>query len=555
MSDAIQYLSESGILLQPGAEKLIEDHESPDEAARFIRQHYTRMGEPVLAFPTSEELMEVLREMPLSTASAIAPSMPGVEEEAPLPGSPPGGPGARSKGEYRENRGTPQLHSDGDVELPYGPQGMLRWKPSAREYPAELEVEFDITDDSTCTGKLGDFVSYFNHRFEKIKEILERERRSSLGTLMPMKIALQKEHEFRDRDLQIIGIVRDVRVSSKKNVMLQLEDGTDELRVMISQKLADDISQIVPDEVIAVSGRMMPRTRRYPATVMARAVIRPDVLPGKRHNRAALPLYAAFMSDIHVGSNTFLHKQWDRFIQWINGRVEYEREIAASVKYLVIPGDVVDGIGVYPGHEDELDITDIFRQYEDIAQRLAEVPEHIKIIISPGNHDAVRMAEPQPAFIPEVTKIFEEHLPGATLLGNPFRARLHGVDVLAYHGKSMDDFITTMSRLTYDKPLEIMKEMLRRRHLVPIYGKKTPIAPEAQDHLVIDEIPDIFVTGHVHSAGIERYRGVLLLNASTWQDQTSYQRMLNFVPDYAKLPVVNLQTLQANLLDFNGNWN
>jgi DNA polymerase II small subunit len=105
--------------------------------------------------------------------------------------------------------------------------------------------------------------------------------------------------------------------------------------------------------------------------------------------------------------------------------------------------------------------------------------------------------------------------------------------------------------MTYDNPLEIMKEMLKRRHLAPIYGGKTPIAPEKKDYLVIDPVPDVFVTGHVHGAGVSEYRGVRLINASTWQAQTSFQRMHNFHPNPAKLPLLHLGTGKVVMKDFN----
>ena len=104
--------------------------------------------------------------------------------------------------------------------------------------------------------------------------------------------------------------------------------------------------------------------------------------------------------------------------------------------------------------------------------------------------------------------------------------------------------------LSYSQPLRAMEEMLKRRHLAPTYGGKTPFAPERKDYLVIDEVPDIFVTGHVHGAGVSSYNGIRLINASTWQDQTSFQKMHNFVPDPAKLTLVHLGTGKPSLAAF-----
>ena len=56
------------------------------------------------------------------------------------------------------------------------------------------------------------------------------------------------------------------------------------------------------------------------------------------------------------------------------------------------------------------------------------------------------------------------------------------------------------------------------------------MSPEPEDGLVIREVPDIFVTGHVHGHECVDFRGTTLVCSSTWQDQTSYQRMLGFQP-------------------------
>ena len=114
----------------------------------------------------------------------------------------------------------------------------------------------------------------------------------------------------------------------------------------------------------------------------------------------------------------------------------------------------------------------------------------------------------------------------------------------------MDDLVSAIPSLSYARPLDAMREMLRMRHLAPIYGGRTPIAPEAQDLLVIDEVPDIFLTGHVHGVGVSEYRGVTLINSSAWQSQTSYQKMRNLEPVPARVPIVNLSTGTVAVKEF-----
>ncbi|HEV2429480.1 MAG TPA: hypothetical protein VGV64_06530, partial [Thermoplasmata archaeon] len=79
-----------------------------------------------------------------------------------------------------------------------------------------------------------------------------------------------------------------------------------------------------------------------------------------------------------------------------------------------------------------------------------------------------------------------------------------------------------------------------------------PIAPLLRDGLVIDPAPDILVTGHAHTFGADRYKGVLLLNASAWQAETEYQRMRNISPVPAQAAVVDLRDLGLTRLDLAG---
>jgi DNA polymerase II small subunit len=103
---------------------------------------------------------------------------------------------------------------------------------------------------------------------------------------------------------------------------------------------------------------------------------------------------------------------------------------------------------------------------------------------------------------------------------------------------------------SYEESADIMKEMLKRRHLSPCYGKKTLIAAAIEDRLVIDPVPEILHTGHAHILGISQYRGVLCINAGTWQSQTAFQKQMNINPTPAKAVVVDLMTLQPAVYDF-----
>ena len=284
---------------------------------------------------------------------------------------------------------------------------------------------------------------------------------------------------------------------------------------------------LMQDDVIAVTGSLDDE----------RDILRVDDFhrpPLPHHHKASSEegVSVAFLSDIHVGSKTFLEAQWMKMAEWF-----HVDPLARTIKYLILSGDVVDGVGIYPNQDRELKIPDLYKQYSHFAELLELLPEWVECLLLPGNHDAVRPAEPQPALDPEIQQDFNS----TTFVGNPCNFELHGVNLLSYHGKSIDDFVG-MPSVDYGNPVEAMREMLRRRHLAPTWGSKTPLSPEPEDNLIISKIPDIFVTGHVHGHSCLEFKGTTLICSSTWQDQTSYQRMLGFQPKPCILTVVNLKT-------------
>ncbi len=402
---------------------------------------------------------------------------------------------------------------------------------SAADQAPDIRILRDITGRSTCEGTLEDFTRYFRNRFETVSRMLRA--RHEFGGAQDISRARRSTREVR-----FIGMISDVRNTKNGHRMLELEDETDRINVLVLADSPAAAETFVVDEVVGVIGKVNDR-----GLVIAESVVRPDV-PGRKGFRGTTEhVRAAFLSDVHVGSSTFLDDKWAKLSSWMSG----DDEVARSLRYLVVSGDVVDGIGVYPRQDEELAIDDIYAQYEALAKMMAALPDHVSVVMIPGNHDAVRPAEPQPALPPQIQKLFDSNI---TFAGNPSLVTLHGVKVLAYHGRSMDDFVSTIPGMNYHRPLDAMREMLKMRHLAPIYGGKTPIAPEAEDHLIIEDVPDIFATGHVHSVGVDTYRGVVLVNSSTWQAQTPYQKMRNIEPLPARLPIVDLASGQAVIKEF-----
>lgn len=379
----------------------------------------------------------------------------------------------------------------------------------------------DITGESTSEGKINDFAQYFKARFYTLKRLLEK--RHDFGKSIDISRA-----KTLDRDVKIVGIVYDKTTTKNGHTMLTIEDDTDTIKVFISKESPLIGEFFVNDEVIGIQGK----PNRDRTMMIPDKIFRPDIPRNNTWEPSDTPSKVAFLSDVHVGSTTFLEKDWDRMVAWLKAN-----SVKEDINYLIFPGDVVDGIGVFPNQDKELIIKDIDEQYAKLAEYLKDIPDHIKMVIHPGNHDAARLAEPQPALNQRFTKGFDSNI---LMVGNPVYAEIEGRNVLTYHGKSMDDWIAAVQDLTYDDPLKVMKQMCVRRHLAPIYGQRNALAPEKKDYMAMEIVPDIFVSGHVHGAGQEIYNGVRLINASTWQDQTEYQKQHNFNPDPGIMPVVEL---------------
>ena len=95
-----------------------------------------------------------------------------------------------------------------------------------------------------------------------------------------------------------------------------------------------------------------------------------------------------------------------------------------------------------------------------------------------------------------------------------------------------------------------MKHLLQRRHLAPAHGSTLYVPDSEEDNLVIDIIPDVFVSGHVHQTAVSNYRGVTMINSSCWVVQSEDNAKRGIIPDPAKIPIMNLQTREVKIMNF-----
>lgn len=431
----------------------------------------------------------------------------------------------------------------------------IKQKPiSPLEKKGKNRVEIVISHENIPHKyEIKDFTNFFISRYRFLEAILSH-RQELQNILTINRILGKKERE----SVSIIGLVEEISITANGNLIVTLEDITGKIKVLFSKnkpELLAEAKDLVNDEVVGISGFVGDKI------IFAEGVIWPDFPSNNEMRKSENEEAAIFLSDVHVGSKLFLKKTFRQFLQWIKGEAgnEEQQEMAKKVRYIFIAGDLVDGVGVYPNQEEELEITNIHQQYDSFCNLIKEIPLDKEIIICPGNHDMVHLAEPQPAFYKEYAPgLFS--LPNVTLVTNPAMVNIGktltfpGFDILMYHGYSFDYYAHLVESIRnnggYNRADLLMKFLLKRRHLAPSYTS-TPYYPaHAEDPLLIKKIPDFFITGHIHYSKVANYKGVTLICGSCWQSKTSFQEKLGHEPEPGRVPWVDLKTRGIKVLKF-----
>lgn len=394
--------------------------------------------------------------------------------------------------------------------------------------------------------EVDDFTKYFRNRLSEIKKILQTN--SSLKNL----VSINKLSENR-QGISIIGIVSNKSTTKNKNILLEVEDLTGKIKVLINQnnpKLLEIGEEISLDSVLGFNGF------GNSEILFAADIIFPDSILQER-KKSPVDEGVLFMGDIHFGSKLFLENNFLKFIDYVNGKVPNTPE-AEKIKYLFLAGDIITGVGNYPSQEKDLKIKDIEEQFIAVSELLRKIRKDIKIIISPGNHDGVRLMEPQPLLKEKYAwSIYD--MKNVILTGNPARVNIgstknfSGFDVLTYHGFSFPYYANTIPRLMKEKALncpdKIMSYLLKNRHLASAHSSVQHY-PSEEDELIIKTIPDIFVSGHTHKSAVSYYNNILMVSVSSWESKTSRQEKMGNEPDFCKVPMFNLKTRTIKILDF-----
>ncbi|MFA6073511.1 MAG: metallophosphoesterase [Candidatus Woesearchaeota archaeon] len=400
-----------------------------------------------------------------------------------------------------------------------------------------------------------DFVSVFNLRFKNLSQMLKNRKELQNVT----SISRVNSKTSNDK-VAVIGMILEKSTTKNNNIVIKLEDQTGICIVILrndekNKELFALATNLVLDEVIGVTGTWLN------TAVFADKIIFPDVPLNKELKKQKEEEYVVLLGDTHFGSKSFMEQEFSKFILWIQGKLgnEEQKNIAEKTKYLILTGDIVEGVGIYPGQQNDLSIMDITEQYEHAAKWLKQIPEHIKLILMSGNHDAGRLSEPQEVpFKDYAASIWA--MPNVTLVSNPAYVNISstddfpGFDLLLYHGGSLiyySENVPAIREAGGQKRSDlILKFLLQKRHLAPTHGSTLYLPDAEHDFLLIDIIPDIFITGHIHRSTVGSYRNVTTVNASCWTETSEDQIKRGLEPLPARVPVINLKTRDVKIMNF-----
>nr|MBA3750411.1 DNA-directed DNA polymerase II small subunit [Nitrosopumilus sp.] len=415
-----------------------------------------------------------------------------------------------------------------------------------------FKIMYDSNDKINSGEGIEGYISLFRSRYEKSLKILSLRQDSKKikkieiikQLLNQSKINYNSSKEYSDNSLFVAGLVMNKDIKNN-SFDITIDDQTGLLTATTyNEELKKQISMLTVDQMVMIEFENNSKKRRNTIKNLFSLDI-PDRIP----NKAKSEIFSILISDLHIGSKFFMEKEFQNFLEWLNGNDD-NNEIISKIKYICICGDLIDGIGIFPNQDKELLEKDSYSQMNHAIKILSRIPKHMKVFLIPGNHDLGRRALPQPA-IPKkyAEKLYS--LDNITMLGNPCMLSMEGIKILMFHGQSLDDIIASIPGLSYSKPAEAMKILLKSRHLSPIYGQRTPIAPEKEDRMIIEEVPDILHSGHVHVIDVDSYKGTLLVNSGAWQSQTPFQQTMGLTPTPGKAIAINLSNLKPYKIDFN----
>ena len=422
-------------------------------------------------------------------------------------------------------------------------------KEKCKKY--KVNVSFNYNEPSSKIS-VQDFILYFNCRLKYFTEILSN--KVLLENLVTITYA---QNSSENNVITIIGLIDEISKTKNGHYIITLEDKTGQIKCFVNKEkknLCMQVENLCLDEGIGVIGKT------------GKNIIWVDefVLPTPKKNfeikKKNEENYIGFLSDIHFGANVFVEEAFSKFLDFINCKITKNGldKIAKKIEYILIAGDIIEGIGVYPNQGKDAKYISTDLHYFEATRWLSQIPKNICLIIIPGNHDTDRLSEPQPP-LPYEKAYSLYNMENVIMLSNPCRFSIYGdetngFDCYMYHGGSIFYYANNIKSLREKGgakvPEEVIKYLLEKRHIAPSHGATLCIPDSQRDPLIIKKMPDLFVTGHTHKLSFKDHKGCTIVSCGCWVEMSDYQEKMGMFPDVGKFPVVNTKTREKKILNF-----
>lgn len=198
--------------------------------------------------------------------------------------------------------------------VPRSETGKEAFRPYAKEVDADVKILEDPTSAMKTEGLMEEYHEYFLDRFRRLQKCLRQriDAKDATSIADALKAPLNAK-------VKVIGMLTERR-ESRQRTFLRLEDTESTATVMIYSNLESSVNKRVQDllldQVVCISA-----VKSRNDLFILEDVLFPEI-PQRAPNKASDPVYAALISDLHVGSKLFMRAELNRFLLWLMENLE-----------------------------------------------------------------------------------------------------------------------------------------------------------------------------------------------------------------------------------------
>lgn len=269
----------------------------------------------------------------------------------------------------------------------------------------------------------------------------------------------------RTKKFSLIAIVREKDEEEKS---LLLEDTTGEIKCFFEGS-GKNFNTLVEDEVIGVV------CESREGRVFIKKIFFPDIPLKRKINKASNEAYCIFISGLDLDKKNFKKEKYEKFLNWI-------KKMKDKKLYIIVLGGV---------SKDKKQLDDFF----------ASLPlKSFKLFLKSSTDPETKFSN--------LTVI------------DPCFLKIEGLNFLICNRELLSYYQKIWPEL---KPVEILLNLLKKRHLNPFFEKRT-----SENAFFIDIIPDVFVAGGFAEGSSLNYKGTTIIAVNSFFE-TPIVWMLNLM--------------------------